>query len=93
MKIFNGVNPVKAMKIVRMKKKGHRSFDYIAKQVGLKVTTVEKVLTNNAFGVIKTLAHEKFVGRRSYATIANKYGLTETSLKNVLSEYKTVFMY
>jgi len=92
MKLFNGVNPLKAMKIVRMKKKGHRSHDYIAEKVGLKTETVEKVLSNNAFGTIKTIAHEKFVGRRSYANIATKYGMTETSLKDVLSEYKEVFL-
>lgn len=92
MKIFNGVNPMKAMKIVRMKKKGHRSHDYIAEKTGLKPETVEKVLSNNAFGDIKTLAHEKFVGRRSYASIAKKYDMSESSLRDVLIEYKEVFL-
>lgn len=92
MRLFNGVSPVKAMKIVRMRKKGHRSYDYIARKTGLKINTVEKVLSNNAFNVIDTLAHEKFIGKRSYATIAYKYGVDETSLRDVLSEYKEVFL-
>ena len=92
MRIFNGVNPVKAMKIVRMKKKGHRSYDYIANQVGLKSETVAKVVENDAFGTIQTLAHEKFVGKRAYAKIAEKYGMKTDVLKDVLSEYKDVFL-
>ena len=91
MKIFNGVSPVKAMQIVRMKRKGHRSHDYIAEKVGLKSSTVEKVLAGNAFDTFKSMAREKFIGRRSYASIAMKHGVDEESLKEVLTEYKAIF--
>jgi len=90
-RVFNGVKPTKVMSVVRMKKKGHRSYDYIANQVELTPTTVERIATSDAFEVIKSMAHEKFVGKRSYQKIADKYGMKEEQLKSVLKEFKVTF--
>ena len=90
-RVFNGVKPTKVMSVVRMKRKGHRSYDYIANQVELTPTTVERIATSDVFDVIKSMAHEKFVGKRSYQKITNKYNIKTEQLKTVLKEYKDTF--